>query len=138
MLSHGEDALREEIQYVETALKELPAKEGNEYIKLIARRNIAHQFEQLDWDHKVVTLTAYNFDTVIKEHRVIVAFRLPECSYCDELSTIFVSAFDFKMKKEMKIIGCLHLEFELNIYVLGKMKCITDYHSLFFTTSSNK
>ena len=95
MLSHGEEALREEIQYVETALKDLPTREGSEYTKLIARRNIAHQFEKLDWDHKVVALTAYNFDTVIQGHRVIVAFRLPECSYCDELSTIFVCGFDF-------------------------------------------
>ena len=90
MLAHGEDALKEEITSVENALKEETDKEGKNYAKLIARRNIAHQFEGGIWDHIVVSLTPYNFASVLRGHNVIVAFRIPECSYCDQLSSIFV------------------------------------------------
>ncbi len=89
MLQRGEDALKEEIESVEIALKDT-SKEDKEYVKLIARRNIAYQFERFDWNHTVISLNQYNFDYVLRNHNVLVKFFMPWCSYSQSFAPIFV------------------------------------------------
>lgn len=89
MLQQGEEVLKEEIEAVETALKDTP-NEGKEYAKLIARRNTAYQFERFDWNHTVISLNAYNFDYVLRNHNVLVKFYMPWCSHCQSFAPIFV------------------------------------------------
>ena len=95
MLLRGEEALKEEIQAVELALQE-SSDNPKEYPKLIARRNVAYQFERLDWNHTVISLNSFNFDYVLRNQNVLVKFFMPWCSYCQSFAPIFV-----ELKEEM-------------------------------------
>ena len=88
IVRHGEETLKEELETVEKEMKE--TEEGKEYAKLVARRNVAHQFVRIDWDHKVVTLDPYNFDYVLRDHNVFVDFFITNCTYCETFATAFV------------------------------------------------
>lgn len=91
IVRHGEETLNEELETIEKEMKELQ-EEGKEYAKLVARRNVARQFDRIDWDHKVVTLNPYNFDYVLREHNVLVKFFITNCTYCETFAPVFVDA----------------------------------------------
>lgn len=91
IVRHGEETLTEELETIEKEMKEIQ-EEGKEYAKLVARRNVAHQFVRIDWDHKVVMLDPYNFDYVLRDHNVLVKFFITNCTYCETFAPVFVGA----------------------------------------------
>ncbi|KAK8819997.1 hypothetical protein WA538_002096 [Blastocystis sp. DL] len=88
IVRHGEETLTEELETIEKEMKEIQ-EEGKEYAKLVARRNVAHQFVRIDWDHKVVMLDPYNFDYVLRDHNVLVKFFITNCTYCETFAPVF-------------------------------------------------
>ena len=90
-MRHGEETLKEELAAVEQEMKE-GTGEGKEYAKLVARRNVAHQFIRLNMDHAVVSLDRYNFDYVLRDHNVLVKFFIANCTYCETFAPVFVGA----------------------------------------------
>lgn len=90
-MRHGEETLTEELETIAKEMKEIQEEE-KEYAKLVARRNVAHQFVRIDWDHKVVTLDPYNFDYVLRDHNVLVKFFITNCTYCETFAPVFVGA----------------------------------------------
>ena len=91
IVRHGEETLKEELETIEKEMQELK-DEGKEYAKLVARRNVAHQFDRIDWDHKVITLDPYNFDYVLRDHNVFVDFFITNCTHCETFASVFVEA----------------------------------------------
>lgn len=91
MLSGGEEALQQYKERVEEDLRSLTDYTSNEYLKLRALQNVAHQFERLQLHNGIVTLTPYNFDYIVNGKRdVIVNFCVAKDEDCIAFAPIYV------------------------------------------------
>lgn len=91
MLSGGEEALQQYKDRVEEDLRPLTDYTSNEYLKLRALQNVAYQFEHLQLQGGVITLTPYNFDYIVNGKRdVIVNFCTEKDKDCIAFAPVYV------------------------------------------------